>query len=208
MKIYLKIILLLLFLYCKTGEHQIIEETKSDENIEPIIIEEQFQEEQPKYPVENDDPYFLNLDDKLHDEAFRVLITKNNYQLRQIQYEEYIERVKDIIGDKEQLNYYKQIYEQINFKDWEFEGVIQIQLNPQTSNIEKLQYHPRYIPKMKQAVELFIQDISRYKFKYLKDLTYPKEFTIRVLWRIKKDPNLTEDQAKERAIEYLKKYVR
>jgi len=192
---------------CKTSTSTVSTEQKPQENLN-LQIEEQFQEEQPKYPTEGDDPFFLNQEGKVPNEAFRVLITKNNYRVRQIQFETNIERVKDINGDKEQLNSYKQIYDQINFKDWEFDGIITVYLNPQTSNIEKIQYYSRYIPKMKQAVELFIQDISRYKFKYLTDATYPKEFNVRILWRIKKDPNLTEEQAKERAIEYLKKYVR
>ncbi len=197
---------IVIVLSCKTSTNTVSTEQMPPENLN-IQFEDVFQEDQPKYPTENDDPYFLN-QDKIPNEAFRVLITKNNYSVRQIQFETNLERVKDINGDKEQLNYYKQIYDQINFKDWEFEGIITVYLNPQTSNIEKIQYYSGYIPKMKQAVELFIQDISRYKFKYLTDASYPKEFNVRVLWRIKKDPNLTEDQAKERAIEYLKRYVR
>ena len=204
------IFFIVIVLSCKTSTNTVSNtvstEQKPQENLN-LQFEDVFQEDQPKYPTENDDPFFLD-QDKIPNEAFRVLITKNNYSVRQIQFETNIERVNDINGDKEQLNYYRQIYDQINFKDWEFEGIITVYLNPQTSNIEKIQYYSRYIPKMKQAVELFIQDISRYKFKYLTDVPYPKEFNVRVLWRIKKDPNLTEDQAKERAIQYLKKYVR
>jgi len=210
MKIQQKLIFIffvLIVLSCKTSTITVSTEQMPQENLN-IQFEDIFQEEQPKYPTENDDPFFLNQDKKIPNEAFRVLITKNNYSVRQIQFETNLERVKDINGDREQLNYYKQIYDQINFKDWEFEGILTVYLNPQTSNIEKIQYYSGYIPKMKQAVELFIQDISRYKFKYLTDATYPKEFNVRILWRIEKEPDLTEEQAKERAIEYLKKYVR
>ena len=210
MKIQQKLIFIffvLIVLSCKTSTITVSTEQMPQENLN-IQFEDIFQEEQPKYPTENDDPFFLNQDKKIPNEAFRVLITKNNYSVRQIQFEKNLERVKDINGDREQLNYYKQIYDQINFKDWEFEGILTVYLNPQTSNIEKIQYYSGYIPKMKQAVELFIQDISRYKFKYLADATYPKEFNVRILWRIEKEPDLTEEQAKERAIEYLKKYVR
>jgi hypothetical protein len=215
MRNFIKNLFLVFFglLYCVSTNHQVVVESNStnttiENTSNSITIEEQFEEDQPVYPVETDDPFFLDKNNLLEEEAFRILVTKNNYQIRQIKYENFIEKIKDVSGDKEQLNYYKQVYEKINFKDWEFEGVLKVSLNPQNANIERLQYYEHYIPKLKQAVELFIQDISRYKFRYLQNQTYPKEFLIRIEWRIKKDPNLTEEEAKGRAIEYLKKYVK
>ncbi len=206
---YLIILIFFILLFCKASQN--IQENKNIENNNNNSIylnqEEVFDEDQPRSVVETDDPYFLEKE-ILPGEVFRVLITRNNYQIRQLSFLENIEKIKDISGDKEQLKLYNRFYDQINFKDWEFEGVLSVKLNPQTSNIEKIKYYENYIPKIKQALELFIQDISRYKFKYLKENTYPDEFLIRVLWRIRKDPDLTEELAKERAIEYLKKYLK
>ncbi len=163
-------------------------------------------EEQPIYPVDIDDPYFFK--EGLTEEAFRVLITKDKYQIRQISYTEDIEKIQDVEGDKVQLKYYNEFHELMNFKDWEFEGILQLRLNPQTANIEKIHYYANYIPRTKQALELFLQDVSRYKFRYLTDKMYPDTFLIRVLWRIEKDPTITEEEAKQRAIELLKKRIK
>lgn len=205
------LIIFLFISYCSSTSK--IEEKIQDNKQNVSVYEnktqnlETFQEEQPVYPVETDDPFFLkNLG--LREEAFRVLITKYNYQIRQVQFKGDIERIKDTLGDKEQLKVYEEFYNQIDFKDWEFEGVLRIRINPQTSNIESIKYESHYIPKTQQAVKLFLEDVSRYKFKYLKQVPYPTQFLVRVLWRIQKNPELTEEQAKKRAIEYLKKYAR
>lgn len=204
--IFTKIIIILL-LSCSSknlkdheDQNQVIPTTDSND------IKKGFQEDQPVYPVDTDDPFFFK--DGLSSEAFRVLITRDNYQIRQISYQEDIEILKDIEGDKVQLKYYNEYYELMSFKDWEFEGILQLRLNPQTANIEKIHYHSNYIPRTKQALELFLQDVSRYKFRYLTEKMNPDTFLIRILWRIEKDPNLTEEEAKQRAIELLKKRIK
>ncbi|MFN3604013.1 MAG: hypothetical protein ACK4UJ_04815 [Leptonema sp. (in: bacteria)] len=198
-------------LNCRTSHK--IEEIKKTDVQDPIIEKtsksemDVFIESQPKYPVETDDSFFLNTTNILDLEVFRVLITKHNYQVRQINYKENIERIEDVAGDKEQLKIYEEIYNQIDFKDWVFEGVIRVKINPQTNKIENLKYESVYIPKTQQAAKLFMEDISRYKFRFLKSISTPNTFLIRMQWRIQKNTEITEEQAKERAIEYLKKYV-
>lgn len=213
MKYIIKLSIFLAFFifinYCKTTSKIEVQDNKQNISVDPNKTQnfEVFQEDQPLYPTETDDPFFLNKI-QLSEEAFRVLITRNNYQVRQIQFNDDIERIKDRLGDKEQLKIYEEFYNQIDFKDWEFEGILRIRINPQTTNIESIKYESHYIPKTQQAMKLFLEDISRYKFKYLKQVPYPNQFLIRILWRIKKNPELTEEQAKTRAIEYLKKHAR
>ncbi len=202
---FFMIILSILFVNCFNKniiQHQEQIQTNINNSLESTLD----QEEQPIYPVETDDPYFFK--DALEEEAFRVLITKDQYQIRQISFVNDIEKIKDIEGDRVQLKYYNEYYEQMNFKDWEFEGIVKVRLNPQTANIEKIHYYGNYIPRVKQALELFLQDVSRYKFRYLTEKMNPDSFLIRILWRIEKDPNLTEEEAKQRAIEFLKKRIK
>lgn len=195
-------IIIIIFIGCSRNfiNHQKHSDSTTVDNYSKIA------EEQPVYPVNTDDPFFFK--EALEEEAFRVLITKDSYQIRQISFLSEIEKIKDLQGDEIQLKYYREYYEMMNFKDWEFEGVMKIRLNPQTANIEKIHYYQNYIPRVKQALELFLQDVSRYKFRYLTDKMTPDTFLIRVLWRIEKDPNITEEEAKYRAIEFLKTRIK
>ncbi|MCS7206187.1 MAG: hypothetical protein NZ853_10865 [Leptospiraceae bacterium] len=185
-------------IYCKT--------TQKDET--SLEIASKIETETSKSEI-FEHPYFLDLSNKLKEEAIRVLIMNDKYTYKQIGYIEEFEVIPDPVGDQEQLKKYREYDQLLNFKDWNFEGVLKVKLNPHSGSIEKLHYHPNFIPKMKQALQLFMDDASRYRFRYLNDEKKQiDEFYIRMQWIIQKDPNLTEEQSKQKAIEYIKRSLK
>lgn len=157
-----------------------------------------YQENQPEYPIPKDDKFFLEKSDD--DETFRVLITDDNYSVRQVKNKGKIHRKTDDDGDREQLEFFKKKAQRIKFRDWNLEGVLSIRLNPLTRQIEHQSYTLGGTPKTWQSTEYFIEDFSRFQFQNVGI----RKFRVKYLWRIKKRPGLSDEQAKEMAIEYLK----
>lgn len=164
--------------------------------------EEGFVEDQPFEPVSSDDAFFLK--PAQGGEVFRVLITRDNYSVRQLASRDAIQRPADARGDREQLNAYREITEQIDFKDWEIEGTLDVRLNPHTGQIEQLQYAAGRNPKTWQAAKLFQEDLTRFRFKYPTGVISPTRFQVNFRWVINRRPGLSEQDGRKRAIEWLR----
>lgn len=180
------------------------EETTGDDKAKPE--DQGFVEDQPVEPVPEDDLFFHMPD--ISGELFRVLITKTNYSVRQYGQTSLIQRYPDSRGDREQLKSYQEIHDEIDFRDWEIEGVLDVRLNPHTGQIEQLQYVPRHNPRTYQAARLFQEDLTRFRFKFPQGVIQPIRFNVRFRWVIKRRPGLTDEEAKLRAIQYLKPQMR
>lgn len=166
------------------------------------VSEPGFVENQPIAPVAEDDPFFRA--PIREGEVYRVLVTKENYSVRQMSARETMERPADSKGDREQLNAYREIHDQIDFKDWEIEGTLDVRLNPHTGQIEQLRYVPGRTPRTWQAARLFQEDMTRYRFKFLRGAVSPIKFTVDFRWVIKRRAGLTDQEARARVIQYLK----
>lgn len=178
-------------------------EPASDEATKPQPAKEEgFTEDQPAEPVPDDDAFFLKPPQS--GEVFRVLITRNNYSVRQLASKDAIQRPADSRGDREQLNAYREIHEQIDFKDWEIEGTLDVRLNPHTGQIEQLQYAAGRNPRTWQAAKLFQEDLTRFRFKYPTGVVSPTRFQVNFRWVIKRRPGLSDQDARKRAIEWLR----
>lgn len=114
------------------------EETTGDDKAKPEV--QGFVEDQPAEPASDDDLFFQK--PAVSGELYRVLITGTNYSVRQYGQTSSIQRPSDSRGDKEQLKSYQEIHDEIDFRDWEIEGVLDVRLNPHTGQIEQLQYVP------------------------------------------------------------------
>ena len=178
----------------KTGE------TTGDDKTKPEV--QGFVEDQPAEPASDDDPFFQK--PAVSGELYRVLITGTNYSVRQYGQTSSIQRPPDSRGDKEQLKSYQEIHDEIDFRDWEIEGVLDVRLNPHTGQIEQLQYVPGYNPRTYQAARLFQEDLTRFRFKFPQGVIQPIRFNVRFRWVIKRRPGLSDEEAKLKAIQYLK----
>ncbi len=155
--------------------------------------------------IENIEKKFKDyFSDNSQNDFFKILITKDNYYIKQTRFEDFIQRIEDTEGDAEQLKIYNQLYEKINFIDYDICSLIKVKINPQNGNIESIDYHPNYFPKTKKAMKLFMDDIARYKFKIIKPDAFLNEVYISIRWIIEKNPDLSPEAAKRKAIEYIK----
>ncbi|EHQ06117.1 MAG: hypothetical protein F9K24_16950 [Leptonema illini] len=176
------------------------EETTGDDKAKPEV--QGFVEDQPAEPASDDDLFFQK--PAVSGELYRVLITGTNYSVRQYGQTSSIQRPSDSRGDKEQLKSYQEIHDEIDFRDWEIEGVLDVRLNPHTGQIEQLQYVPGHNPRTYQAAKLFQEDLTRFRFKFPQGVIQPIRFNVRFRWVIKRRPGLSDEEAKLKAIQYLK----
>lgn len=163
-------------------------------------------EDEPLYPVPEDDAYFQG--EAARGVAFKVLITSERYMLRQMRYRERIRREADPVGDADQLQFFQTEADKINFKDWTLTGMIDLRLSPISGQIEHIQYVPGKTPRTWQAAKFFQDDVSRMRFVFPDGAISPRDFLVQYEWRIQREPGLSDEEARERAMEYLKSQVR
>jgi len=150
----------------------------------------------------SDDPFFKET--STQSEVFRVLIVNNTYIVRQMSGDTDLIKKVDASGDKEQLTRFQELGERYDFKDWEFNGVLSVRLHPHRGEIEHIEFVPGLNPKTWQASKLFQEDVSRFAFQFPKGQITLRDFRVRYRWKIPRRPGLTDEEAKKRALEFLK----
>lgn len=156
----------------------------------------------PSNPQAESDSFFTETSPM--NETFKVLILDDSYTVRQVKGTEDLKRKDDPSGDSEQLDRFKELAARYDFKDWEFNGVLMVRLHPHRGEIERIEFVPGQNPKTWQASKLFQEDLSRFAFQFPKGLVTLREFHVRYRWKIKRRAGLSEDEARKRAIEFLK----
>ena len=180
------------------------ENTSGDpDGTSPVAV---YTEDQPRFPAPEDDAFFHET--LMPTELFRVLITEGNYEVRQLGYGDRIERVADPVGVREQMEFFMEKDNEIDFKDWLLEGTLQIRLSPLGGQIEHISYLEGRTPITWQASTYFQDDISRFRYEFPAGVVSPTRFLVRYRWVIKARPGLTADEQRERAIEYLRAQTR
>ncbi len=164
-----------------------------------------FRSDQPEYPDEKDDAYFKA--EPAGPEVFRVLITRENYSVRQVGSKDVIKRKPDPNGDKEQLGNYSTFNDKYDFKDWTLRGVLSVRINPHNGEIEHAEYVAGKNPRSWQATRFFQEDLSRFNFSFPKNAVLTREFWVTFEWRIKKRPGMSDAEAKQRAVDFLKQQL-
>ncbi len=152
------------------------------------------------------DPFFQQ--EPVEGELFRVLITTDSYLVGQVEGGDTILRKPDEVGDREQLEEFQKVNQIYDFKDWTFNGLLKVRLNPQSGSIEHIEYVPGENPRTWQASKYFQDDLSRFRFTFPGDEVNPTEFLVRYQWRIPRRPGLTDEEARVRALEFLRGQVR
>ncbi|HNJ05994.1 MAG TPA: hypothetical protein PLB73_17165, partial [Leptospiraceae bacterium] len=111
---------------------------------------------------------------------------------------------QDDSGDKEQLNTFQELAARYDFKDWDFQGLLSLRLHPHRGEIEHIEYVLGQNPKTWQASKLFQEDVSRFQFQFPKGQVTLRDFRVRYRWKIQRRPGLTDEEARKRALEFLK----
>jgi hypothetical protein len=163
-------------------------------------------ETQPEHPTAGDDPFFF--EPSFPGAAFKILITRDTYQIRQIAHDRLFKRKRDVEGDRGQVEFFQEEHDRVDFMTMNLEGVIQIRLNPLSGSIEHISYIPGRTPRTWQASKYFQDDVSRFRFDFLQNAISPREFKVQYQWRITQRPGLSEEEQRRRAIEYLNTQTR
>ena len=154
------------------------------------------------------DPYFQGQPPVESGELYRILINDDGYHYQQLGKENLISRKPDEAGDEEAHSMLMNFGKKYNFKDWEFEGLLSVRLNATSGDIEHIEYVPGNNPKSWQVSRLFQEDISRFHFEFSGDFVNPRNFLVRYRWNISREAGLSDEEAKKRALEFLKSQVR
>lgn len=188
-----------------TGKEEPVSPGKTDpgkQDPDHPPIEETFKEDQPEYPEPGDDDFFTAANKV--DATFRVLITEGNYQVRQLQNKETLKRKRDVNGDRDQVKVFRRFSDRYNFHNLDFNAVLLIRLNPHSGEIELAKFLPGHTPRAWQVTTFIKDDVSRMAFAFPKQRVDVREFRVQYQWRIRRPAGMTDEQARQRAIEFLK----
>jgi len=172
-----------------------------------VIQQESTSDESIVTEIDVDDDPFLSkpADGK---EYFRVLIARDLYAVKQISPDKRIDRKPDQESDIEQFKNFQKFTETYDFKDWVFEGKLNVRLNPHTGIAEHIDFVPGFTPVTWQVSKLFQEDVSRFRYVFTGSEIQPTEFVVSYEWRIKKRKGLTEEEAKKKVSEFLRSQIR
>ncbi len=166
-----------------------------------VVKESVFSSEQPLFPERGDDPFFFQ---KVQDdEVFRVLVTKTNYQVRQVAAKDLIRRPLDPEKDLEKLKEFQGFQERYNFADQTLSAMLSVRLNPHSGKIQNLEFVPTHNPQSWQVGRLMQHDLKRYQFRFPTGQVKLHSFRIQFMFRISRDPGLSEAEARRKAVEFL-----
>jgi hypothetical protein len=158
-----------------------------------IILDENGKE----VTITSDDHPLFQKDSKNGDELFRVVLSSESYQVRQIRQTENIKRKPDIQGDKvimEELLKY-------NKKDFTDDGIISVKLNSKTGKIETL--NTDRSTRIQQLLKIIQGDASRWFLEHKTEEPIITKFNI--VYNIVLLNKATRDQIKEELRKEVKK---
>jgi hypothetical protein len=192
------LILLILALSCAVPKRGPSDPTVQQTTPEPI---QENSAGEPESSIE-EDPFLVA--EPFENEYFRVLIEANGYTVKKVTEDESILRKEDPTGDEEQFKTFKSYNDMYDFKEWVLNGRLRVRLNPHTGSIEHLSFVEGYMPKTWQSMKLIQEDCSRFQFTFPENEVLAREFIVSYEWRIQRRANLTDEEARARAIEFLK----
>lgn len=169
--------------------------------------DEGFREDQPEFPADGDDPFFFE-ELPARDTAFRVLIRRGNYEVRQVGLNGQIARREDPLGDKEQMQFFQERLLEIDFVDMKLTGRINIRLSPLSGQIEHIAYVNGETPRTWQASKYFQDDVSRFRFYAPRGGSPARRFEVQYLWRVDKREGISDEENRQRAVEWLKQQTK
>jgi len=149
---------------------------------------------------EKEDPFAQDnkkfLEEKSGTELFRVLITPDNYQVVQLNYQGRITRNNDESGDKyilEEVAQYNQI-------DEAREGIVTVWLFPDSGAIMKIR--PTQLTFLVELDNLIVQDLQRWTFSFPEKTIEPTKFDVK--YRIVLRKKLSDEEIMQQIREKIK----
>ncbi|PJZ69557.1 hypothetical protein CH373_15380 [Leptospira perolatii] len=161
---------------------------------EPVI-----NEEGNEVRITTADPASFQSASKDSGEYFRVYITSDTYQVRQIRGSKFIRKKPDKGGDtliSEELAKYNKI----NFSD---DGIILVILNGNTGNVETIRFNTR-VPRINDLAKVIQNDVTRWSMEHSEEKPVVTKYQIHYVVKLENRSGTTRDKVKEE----LKKEVR
>lgn len=197
----LAILFLISFGNCRTI--QSIIQTEPTESVEvipiedrlpPIVSGEDMMDENGEIVFNHKNaPEYFQAPSKDPYEYFRVIISSDDYFVRQIRGSKLIQRKPDIGGDelvKEEIGNF-------NVKDMQDEGILLLTLNGNTGGIEVVNFDRR-VPRINGIAKIIQNDVIRWQFLHELRDDRPQITKFKVYYRIILQKTLTREQIKEK----------
>lgn len=163
----------------------------------PVDGEKVFDENGEEIQNSKLQPAFFQQASKDSLEYFRVILSANQYLVRQIRGSKFIRRIPDTGADdltREEIHG----YDLVNLED---EGILYITLNSNTGSIEVINFDRR-VPRINDIAKIIQNDLTRWKFKHESSEEKPIITKLKVFYQIHLNKTLTREEIKEK---YFKK---
>ncbi len=196
----LTILILLLSFGCQSPQKTDQDSNNSSSNIElnpedilpsPVAGESIYNEKGEQIQNSKYEPKFFQEPSKDNLEYFRVILSANQYQVRQIRGSKFILRNPDDGGDalsKEEIHG----YDLVELTD---DGILSIQLNANTGNMEVINFDRR-VPRINDVAKVIQNDLSRWNFKHETKDEKPIITKMKVYYQIILHKTLTREEIK------------
>lgn len=193
------LILLFSFISCNSTQKEEVKDTKDQKTFYPagqkeIILDENGKEVQ----ITSRDPELFQKDSKNSDEVFRVVLSSESYQVRQIRKSEFIKRKPDPGGDsiimEELLKY--------NKKDFVDDGIISVKLNAKTGKMETI--NTDRSTRIQQLLKIISNDATRWTLEH-KSTEEPTVTKYLITYNVVLINKSNRDQIKEELKKEVKK---
>ena len=163
----------------------------------PVDGEKVFDENGEEIQNSKLQPAFFQQASKDSLEYFRVILSANQYLVRQIRGSKFIRRIPDPGADdltREEIHG----YDLVNLED---EGILYMTLNTNTGSIEVINFDRR-VPRINDIAKIIQNDLTRWKFKHESSEEKPIITKLKVFYQIHLSKTLTREEIKEK---YFKK---
>jgi hypothetical protein len=173
-------------------------EIAEEDKMPPPVSGENIQNENGEFVFNSkNEPEFFQAKSTDYKEYYRVIVSSEEYSVRQIRGTSKIQRKPDPEGDRliqEDMGNYNIV----NLKD---DGILDVSLNSNTGTIEVIRFDGR-VPRINEIAKMIQNDVMRWEFLHelIDDKAQITKF--KVYYRIILQQKLSREEIKER---YLKK---
>ncbi len=190
--------LLLVFISCSSTKEE-VKDTKEIKTFYPAGQKEKVLDENGnEVQITSRDPELFQKDSKNSEEVFRVVLSSESYQVRQIRKSEFIKRKPDPGGDsiimEELLKY--------NKKDFIDDGIISVKLNPKTGKMETI--NTDRSTRIQQLLKIISNDATRWTLEH-KSTEEPTVIKYLITYNVVLINKSNRDQIKEELKKEVKK---
>lgn len=111
--------------------------------------------------------------------GFRVYVSSEHYIVKQYRFQKHLKRFEDKGGD----SFIKSGLKDLNKINEERTGIVKVTFYP-NGNIARVR--PQKLTFLTELDRLMVEDVQRWRFKFLKGKTYPRHLWVRYKFRLQK----------------------